>query len=207
MIKNVGGKRMNSMHESVKNNRSCRRFDSSYRVSLLTLEALVDLARMSASAGNLQPLKYILSADEARNEEIFSCLAWAAYLTDWKGPAEEEKPAAYIVILGDTVITPNFRCDHGIAAQSILLGAREKGLAGCMFGAINHKKLRSSLGIDERYEILLVLALGKPAETVQIEPVRADGDIRYYRDADGIHHVPKRGLDELIIKSYGTGSV
>ena len=198
---------MNSFYELVKSNRSCRRFDRSYRVSLLTLEALVDLARMSASAANLQPLKYILSADEARNQEIFSCLTWAAYLTDWKGPVEEERPAAYIVILGDKDITSNLRCDHGIAAQSMLLGAREKGLAGCMFGAINHKKLRRELCIDERYEVLLVLAIGKPAETVRIEPVKEDGDIRYYRDADGTHHVPKRGLEELIIESYGSGSV
>ena len=197
---------MNSFYELVKSNRSCRRFDSSFRVDLSTLEELVDLARMSASAANLQPLKYILSAEESLNEGIFSCLSWAAYLADWKGPVQEERPSAYIVLLGDTAITSNFRCDHGIAAQTILLGAREKGLAGCMFAAINHKKLRKAVDIDDRFEILLVLAIGKPVETVRIDPVGEDGSIRYYRDSHGIHHVPKRGLDELILKSRKSGS-
>ncbi|MGM0644495.1 MAG: nitroreductase family protein [Thermodesulfobacteriota bacterium] len=196
---------MNSFYELVKSNRSCRRFDQSRPVSRATLESLVDLARMTASAGNLQPLKYILSADEQMNEEIFSCLAWAAYLSDWKGPSEGEKPSGYIVVLGDTSITSNFRCDHGIAAQTVMLGAREQGLAGCMFGAINHKKLRRAAGIEDHFEILLVLAIGKPVETVRIEPVADDGSIKYYRDEHGVHHVPKRRLEELIVKSYPAG--
>ncbi len=83
---------------------------------------------------SLQPLKYILSCSDSMNKMIFPCLAWAAYLKDWHGPEDSERPSAYIVILGDTGISKTFGCDHGIAAQSILLGARENGLAGCMIG-------------------------------------------------------------------------
>jgi hypothetical protein len=61
----------------------------------------VNLARLSASAANLQPLRYILSNDPHKNELIFSCLAWAAYLKDWPGPPEGERPSAYIIMLGD----------------------------------------------------------------------------------------------------------
>lgn len=191
-----------SISDLIKKNRSCRRFDQSVKIELDTLRSLVDLARCSASAANLQPLKYILSVDPITNERIFSCLAWAAYLKDWDGPAEGEKPSGYIVIMGDKSITDNFRCDHGIAAQSILLGAREIGLAGCMIAAIHHRNLKSCLNIDPNHEVLLVIALGKPVENVVIEPVASDGNIRYWRDSSGVHHVPKRSIDEIIVSSY-----
>ncbi|MCP4720416.1 MAG: nitroreductase family protein, partial [Desulfobacteraceae bacterium] len=125
---------MKSFTELVKENRSCRRFDNGHKIDNQTMESLVDLARHCASAGNKQPLKYIISTNEQKNDEIFSCLGWAAYLTDWKGPAKQEQPAGYIVVMGDKNVADKFWCDHGIAAQTILLGARDKGLAGCMFG-------------------------------------------------------------------------
>ncbi len=180
-------------------NRSYRRFRENVPVEHETLRKLVDLARLSPSAANLQPLKYILSCDPETNALIFPHLAWAGYLTEWPGPAEGERPAAYIIILGDTQIMQSFGCDHGIAAQSILLGAAERGLGGCMIGSIQRNALRAALNIPERYTILLMLALGQPAETCVIEPVGEAGDIKYWRDAAGTHHVPKRSLDELIL--------
>jgi nitroreductase len=187
------------IEQLVLRNRSYRRFDEEARVERGTLRELVDLARHSGSAMNLQPFKYMLSCDPERNAAIFPHLAWAGYLKDWDGPAQGERPSAYIVILGDTQIARSFGCDHGIAAQSILLGAVERGLGGCMISAIDHKGLRKALAIADRYKVLLVIALGKPKETVVVEPVGASGDIRYWRDADGTHHVPKRSLDEIII--------
>ncbi len=180
-------------------NRSYRRFRESHRITRDLLIELVSLARCTASAANRQPLKYILSAEPGSNDRIFSCLGWAAYLKDWPGPPPGERPSAYIVILIDTDITRDWWCDDGIAAQTILLGAVERGLGGCMIGAVDRRRLRSELGIAERFEIRLVLALGKPAETVVIDDLEPGGDIRYWRDADGTHHVPKRKLDELIL--------
>src|SRR6056297_721337 len=86
--------------ELVQKNRSCRRFQQEQRIAGQTLAELVDLGRLSASAANRQPLKYITSNDPATNEQVFSCLGWAAYLKDWIGPVEGERPAAYIVLLG-----------------------------------------------------------------------------------------------------------
>jgi nitroreductase len=186
----------------VKGNRSCRRFFEDQAVDLKKLEALVDLARLSASGANLQPLKYILSCEPRMNAQIFSCLTWAAYLKDWPGPEQGERPTGYIVILGDTTISQDFGVDHGIAGQSMLLGAREKGLAGCMLGSINRKTLREILNIESHLKILLVLAIGKPKEEVVIETVGPDGNIRYWRDAEGVHHVPKRPLPEIIVASH-----
>ncbi len=179
-------------------NRSYRRFDECVKIPHETLEELVNLARLSASGANRQPLKFVLSSDPEKNALIFPHLAWAGYLTDWPGPEAGERPSAYILILGDTEISKNVGCDHGIAAQSILLGATELGFGGCMVASIKKQELQRALGLPDRYDILLALALGKPKETVVIEPV-ADGDIKYRRDAQGVHHVPKRALDELIL--------
>jgi len=188
--------------ELVKENRSCRRFYEDHAVETETLKEFVNLARMSASGANLQPLKYILSCDPRKNAEIFSCLAWAGYLKDWPGPGEGERPAAYIVVLGDTSISESAGCDHGIAAQTILLGAREKGLAGCMLGSIDRNALRDSLNIPSQLKILLVLAIGKPREQVVLETVGSDSSIRYWRDNEGVHHVPKRKLEDLIVAEH-----
>ena len=187
------------IEELIRKNRSCRRFYQGHSLQKEDLRQLVDLARNSGSASNLQPLKYILSCDRVRNNLIFPCLRWAGYLKDWKGPGEGERPSGYIVLLGDTEIVQSFGCDHGIAAQSILLGAAEKGLAGCMIGSFDCDTLRKNLMIDSRYEILLVIALGKPKESVVIEPLKGSGDVTYWRDEKGVHHVPKRSLDEIIL--------
>jgi nitroreductase len=182
-------------------NRSYRRFYEEEAVSMDTLRELVDLARLTPSAANMQPLKYLLAAAPENNALIFPCLSWAGYLATWHGPEEGERPAAYIVILGDTQLRQSFGCDHGIAAQSILLGAAEKGLGGCMIGSIQKDKLREALSIPAHLEILLVLALGMPKETVLIEPIGEDGNIKYWRDAENVHHVPKRALEEIILET------
>lgn len=187
------------IRDLVMKNRTYRRFFQEVAIERRTLKELVDLARLSAAAGNMQPLKYILSCEPQKNALIFPHLAWAGYLKDWPGPCEGERPSAYIIILGDTQITQSFGCDHGIAAQSILLGAAERGLGGCIIGTVQREQLHKALDIPSGYQILLVLALGKPRETVVIETVGAAGDIKYWRDSEGVHHVPKRALDDIIL--------
>lgn len=189
------------IEDLIRKNRSYRRFRQEEKISLGTLKGFVDLARLSASGSNMQPLKYILSCEPEKNGKIFPCLAWAGFLKDWDGPAEGERPSAYIVILGDKEIRDSFGVDPGIAAQSILLGATENGLGGCMIGSVSREKMREALAIPERYEILLVIALGKPAEEVVLEETGPDGDIKYYRDASDVHHVPKRPLDEIVLRN------
>ena len=180
-------------------NRSCRRYFEDYKIDKETLKELVELARLSPSAGNIQPLKYILSCDTEKNEKIFSTLTWASYLKDWPGPTVGERPSAYIVILGDKTLKLNFYWDHSIAATSIVFGAAEKDLACCILASIDKKKLCQSLNIPDSYEVLLVIALGKGKEKIQIEPLGIYGDIKYWRDQNGTHHVPKRSLDSIIL--------
>lgn len=187
-----------TVKELVFKNRSYRRYYQDVPVSPDTLKELVDLGRLSASAMNLQPLKYILSNEPVKNAVIFAHIGWARYLKDWS-PAEGERPSAYIIMLGDNEISKNVVWDDGIAAQSILLGATEKGLGGCMIATIRKTDLVQALGINSRYEILLVIAIGKPKEQVVIDPLKQDGDVKYWRDSQAVHHVPKRALEDIII--------
>lgn len=188
-----------NIQELILKNRSYRRFHQEQRIDAATLRELVDLARLSPSGSNLQPLKYVLVTEDQQCATVFDHVAWAGYLSDWPGPAPGQRPSAYIVLLCDTTIATSPGCDHGIAAQTIMLAAADKGIHGCMIGSIQRKELHAALGLDARYDVALILALGYPAEIVQIEPAGADGSIKYYRDDNDVHRVPKRALDDIIV--------
>jgi nitroreductase len=185
----------------IRKNRSYRRFHEKKKIGIKPLKGLVDLARLSGSSANLQPLKYYLSSTAELNQKIYSCLKWAGYLKNWPGPSEGERPSAYIVMLGDTRISRSFGYDAGIASQSILLGAVEKGLGGCIIGSIDREELGRALKMAAHLEILLVIALGKPKEKVLIKSVGKGRSIKYWRDRNGVHHVPKRTLEDIIVNT------
>lgn len=189
------------LKELIIKNRSYRRFDQTVELSETQLLEWVDLARLSASAGNLQPLKFFIANQPEVNELIFKNLSWAGYLTDWAGPVGGERPSAYIIILNDRKINESYQgCDHGIAAQSILLGAVAAGFGGCILGAVKRPELHEALHLSsERFDILVVLALGKPRETVVLEELK-DSNVKYWRDTQQVHHVPKRSLAEIVVK-------
>jgi nitroreductase len=187
------------VRDLVEKTRSYRRFAQEVAIEHETLRELIDLARLSASGANRQPLKYMLSTDPEKNARIFPHLGWAGYLSDWTGPVEGERPSAYIIVLGDTEINKAFGIDPGIALQSILLGATQRGLGGCIIATVQRESLRRALDIPPQFEILYVLALGKPVEQVRIDAVGTDGDIKYWRDGEAVHHVPKRSLDDIIV--------
>ena len=188
------------LRDLIQNNRSYRRFKQDHTISLDTLKELVDLARLSASGSNKQPLKFYLSCDPETNAKIFPLISsWKGAIPEWPGPKDGEKPSAYIIILGDTEVSPSFGVDAGIAAQSILLGATEKGLGGCMMGSIKKEETPKVLNLPSRYQVLLAISLGKPGEKVVLETLESGQDIKYWLDDDDVHHVPKRRLEDIII--------
>ncbi len=188
-----------NLKDLVLKNRSYRRFDESISIEYKTLESFIELARVSATGGNRQPLKFLIYNTPESCARVFPYLTWASYLTSWPGPNKGERPTAYIIVLGDKTITENFGVDHGIAAQSIMLGAVEAGFGGCMIQSIKREELSTEIKLPDKYEILLTLALGKPVENVIIDPIK-DNDVKYWRDDNKLHHIPKRSLKELIIK-------
>lgn len=184
-------------------NRSYRRFEQEVRISEEELTELVGLTCLCASARNAQALKYVIVHEEEKCAEVFPQLAWAGYLKDWDGPKEGERPSGYIILLRDKAINPNMSVDEGISAQSIFLGATEMGLGGCFLMNVQRGKLAKILDLDEeRFAISMVIALGVPKETVVITDVKEDGDIKYYRDENQIHYVPKRSLDDVVVKTF-----
>jgi nitroreductase len=186
-----------TLSELIRKNRSYRRFREDERISGAQLEKWIGLARYTASGRNNQPLKYAGSVNPELNAEIFSNLGWAGYLPDWNGPAEGERPSAYIIVLHDKSISENRYCDDGIAVQTIMLGVVEDDFGGCIIGSVNKAKVAKILNLPDHLEILWVLALGKPAETVVLEDMK-DNNVRYWRDENQVHHVPKRKPEELI---------
>lgn len=180
-------------------NRSYRRFYEE-EISIEILKELIALARITPSTANSQALKYRLVYTVKEREQVFQTLHWAGALPDWDGPEEGERPSAYIIIVCDQNLGKNKMTDDGIVAQTMLLGAVEKGLGGCIIGNIKRDKLAEVLEIDTtRFTIDLVLALGKPKETVVLTELPESGDTRYYRDKEQIHYVPKRALEDLIL--------
>jgi len=191
------------LQELVLKNRSYRRFYQEHEITKSELINFIDMARLSPSPRNQQALKFIISCEKQKNNKIFETLSWAGAIQNWDGPKEGEKPSAYIIILGDNDIVPSGKnsfneAAYGIAAQTILLAAVEKELGGCMIAAIKKNILRKELEIDTKYEILLVLAIGKPKENITLVEME-DDDFSYYRDENQNHFVPKRKLKDIIL--------
>lgn len=179
-------------------NRSYRRFYQDHRIPAEELKDLVRLTCYCSSGRNAQPLKYRIVHTPEECSRVFPCLSWAGYLTDWPGPDEGERPSAYLIQLLDTRIVENCLCDDGIQAQTILLGAVEKGWGGCLIKAFKNDALCRVLQIDEELKLMYVIALGKPKEKVVLEPMEGE-DYKYWRDAEGVHHVPKRKAEDIIV--------
>jgi len=186
-----------NLYELLEKNRSYRRFHQEEAIRTEVLLDLIDATRLAPSPANKQPLRYILVNGDKYNELLFPLLNWAAYLKDWAGPEEGERPAAYIVILGDRSMSAFIDWDYGIALQTMLLAATEKGLGGCAIASCNKEKIRELFNIAPELEVAAVVAFGRPKETVVIDEVK-DGDIKYWRDENAVHHVPKRSLSDLI---------
>lgn len=188
------------IRELIMKNRSYRKFREDEEITKETLGELVDLARLSGCGMNMQSLRYILVTDKAGRESIYPCIKWAAFLKDWGGPREGQRPSAFILMLADagkkTFVT---QTDMGIACQSILLGAVEKGLGGCIIGAVDKGRLKEAFGIGEGLELQYVLAIGKPDQTVILDEIELGQDTKYWVDENGNHHVPKIRLEDIII--------
>lgn len=183
--------------------RSFRRFDEADRIPADVLVDLIDTSRYTAASANAQVLKYKIFSTPEECAAIFPNTAWAGALTDWDGPAEGERPTGYIVILrdGELTIGDKFSAwDEGIVAQTMMLAAREAGWGGCMIGSFAKASVGRLCQVEgTQLEPSLILALGKPVEEVHIVDVPESGSVKYYRDENAVHYVPKRALSEVLL--------
>ena len=181
----------------VKRARSYRRYDPTKPLSKDDLKAFVEAARLTPSAGNLQRLLYLAKKKKSEVLTLTKEVKWAGYLSDWDGPADSEAPAAYLILLSPES-TGVSQIDVGIAAETILLAAAEAGVGGCMILNFPREALTERYKLVSNYKIELVISLGVPAEKVEIETMK-EGNVRYYRDENDMHHVPKRALSEVFL--------
>lgn len=199
MEKNIQNMDFRELKDLMIHNRSYRRFEETKRISREELEELVELTRYTGSGRNLQSLKYKIVTDLAECESIFPHLAWAGYLQDWAGPEVGERPAAYIVQCLDRTLSDHLLCDDGLHLEAIGLGAVAKGLGGCIIKSFNKQAIADLLGLSSDMDIQYIYALGLPKEEVRLVEMR-DGDVKYWRDEDKVHYVPKRKLSEILLR-------
>lgn len=187
------------LEELLKQNRSTRGFDETQKIDRETLKKWISYTRYCGSAANLQPLKYCLLHEKNDVEGLLSLTKWAGALPNEHLPKSNQHPVAFIVILNDTTISNGrfVMADVGIAAQTLLLSAVEEGYAGCMIGAFDPNKVQAYLHLEDHLVPRLLIALGKGTEQIQL--VDHTDSIQYYRK-DGVHYVPKRTMDEILVE-------
>ncbi len=191
-----------SLYELVLKNRSYRSYVSDFAVTAEDLRALIACARLCPASANRQMLRYRLCADPAAMEKVLKHTKWAAALPDLHFPPAGHEPPAAIVICHDKTVAPSENAsatDVGIAAQTILLAAAEKGLGGCMIGNFGRADLQADLGLPQHILPVLVVAIGKPDERIVLETLAAGAPTVYYRDGDGVHHVSKRAMEDILV--------
>lgn len=186
----------------VEKNRSYRFFDESHIIKKEDLVDLIELARFCPCGKNAQTLRFMPIYEKNILEKIYPYLTWAAHLKDWGGPIKGQRPTGIILLVSKegSLTDPILSADMGIFSQTILLGAVEKGLGGCMIRAINRNKIREILNLPENNIIHIALAIGKPAQKVIVEDINENDDKKYWMDEDYTHHVPKIKLEDLIIE-------
>lgn len=188
-----------NIYETILNRRTIRKFKQD-PLKTEDIMKIIDCGRMSAFGANMQPLKYAVIEGKEKTDKIYPLTKWAGYISGWE-PSESERPPVYIAVLTDTKIKPadKTEVDCGAAVTSMMLEAQELGIGSCWLGAINREEIKNVLGIDDRFHVSYLLALGYPAQKGETFDIK-DNDIHYYFDEQGNVHVPKRTMDEVVVK-------
>ncbi len=184
-----------SLNSLLLKNRSYRGFDPSRVVTLDELKQIVEVCTKVPSAKNQQVLRFKLVAGEDA-PRLQKYTKWAGALPELNLPFPGTEPSAFIIICSTAAENKWVDIDLGIAAQSMLLKAVEMGLNGICIGAFNKNEVTEEFSLQ--HEPVLVLAIGKGAENIQLTKVKEGESQTYYRK-DGVHFVPKLGLEDLVL--------
>ncbi len=186
------------VEEAIYKRRTIRRYKQT-PLSSDTLKKMIDFARLAPMGLNNQFLEYIIVINPELRNNLFPLLKWSAFLPETeRAPEEGRHPTAYIIVLVNTKIKPQSDFEVGAAVENILLGAMKFGIGSCWMGSINREKIRELFEIPKYYNIKHVISLGYPDEKSVIEPY--DDSFKYWKDADGVMHVPKRDINDIIFK-------
>lgn len=191
------------IYNTIVSRRTIRKFQQK-PIKLSILKRIVNAGRLAPSAENLQALEYVIAVDDALRKKIFPNLRWAGYIAPEGNPKDGERPIAYIIILVNKEISFGsfFKYDVGASAENITMAALEEGIGCCWIGSFNRVKIQNILKIPVGYSVDLVLALGYPLESPEYYDIEKGKPIKYYKDASGVLHIPKRKLDDIIHIDY-----
>ena len=192
-VKHVG----HPIEELLRRNRSFRGYNKSFVVSEDLLQRIVSVCTRIPSARNQQVLRYRLVTKGAESEAVLNHIHLGAALPELHLPLQGSEPEAFIVICSTVAENRMVDIDLGIAVQSILLRAVEMGLGGLVIGAFNADAVEEALHLS--LHPILIVAIGKPVEQIELVPIREGDSHKYYRK-NGVHYVPKLVVDDLILK-------
>ena len=185
----------------VKKSRSYRGYDETRRITREELTDFVDCARFAPSSVNRQPFRYYLAYEREQLDKIQPLTGWARALPEKKLPYPGKRPTAFVVICQDTALDADlnrYQRDVGIVAQTMLLAAAERELGGVMIGNFSPEKLSEALELPENIVPMLIVAFGRPDEEIVLTEIAEGESVKYYRDENDVHYVPKRRLEDVI---------
>jgi Nitroreductase len=189
---------MEKFADLVRRARSCRRFVENEPVGSKTLREIIDCVRVTTSARNRQPLRYIAVSDAQTRLALFAHTNWASVL-GWGGPPPGERPTGFIVMLSVSPPSMPVYYDTGIAAQTMQLYAASMGVGCCILNNFPRDPVREILNIPEELHIMLLLGFGIPKEDRRVLEAEAGDDLQYWRDESGVHYVPKLSLNTVLL--------
>ena len=185
----------------VKKSRSYRGYDETRRITREELTDFVDCARFAPSSVNRQPFRYYLAYEQEQLDKIQPLTGWARALPEKKLPYPGKRPTAFVVICQDTALDADlnrYQRDVGIVAQTMLLAAAERELGGVMIGNFSPEKLSEALELPDNIVPMLIVAFGRPDEEIVLTEIAEGESVKYYRDENDVHYVPKRRLEDVI---------
>lgn len=191
-VKRIG----HTVDELLTRSRSHRGYNTAYVVKRSELERIVGVCSRIPSGCNQQVLRYFLVTKESGADRVLPLIKLGAALPELHLPLPGTEPEAFIICCTTVKESKLVDIDLGIALQSMALKAVEMGLNTLMIGAFNREQLQQTLQLP--LEPLMLLAVGKGIEHIELVPTAHDAPRAYYR-RDGIHYVPKVKASELIL--------
>lgn len=189
-------RRVATLQKLLRASRSYRGYDTSFKVREDQLRSIIEVATLCPSARNQQVLRFRPVLD-AEADLVLPHIRLGGALPELHLPFAGTEPRAFVVICSTVPDSHYVSVDLGIVAQSMLLRATELGLGGICIGAFDHAEIKQKLGL--KYEPLLVLAIGRPNERIELRSCSEGDSLTYYRE-EGVHYVPKIKVDDLILK-------
>ena len=188
-----------NMMKFLRGRRTYRRFEQRPVAPEILTEA-VDAARIASCGANRQTVRYIIVESADAVAAVQPLVHWAAYLPPEQGaPKPDELPTAYIAILQDDNLPGASDVDVGLALGSLTAAAWAHGVGSCIMGAINRPALTELLALPEGVRLCYMVALGYPTHESHLVSMQ-DGDVKYYLDDNRDFCVPKRGMEEVLLK-------